>query len=311
MTQPVPQSVGGRAVRVLILGGAGMLGHKVWQSFRDRFDAWVTLRGRAADYAGLGLFDPERTIDGVDGARPEDLARAMSVARPDVVINCIGVVKQRPEGKDPIVSLTINALLPHRVAALCRAAGARLVHVSTDCVFSGRTGGYREEDAPDAADLYGRSKLLGEPHEADPDALTLRTSIVGRELRAASGVTEWFLSHRGGTVPGYTRAVFSGLTTQALAGLLGDLVARPAPLRGLYHVSSAPITKFELLQRLDSAYRAGVRIEPSDGVVIDRSLDSTRFWQATGFARPDWDRMMKAAAADPTPYDDWRTVHVP
>jgi dTDP-4-dehydrorhamnose reductase len=297
-------------VRVLILGGAGMLGHKVWQSLRDRFETWVTLRSPVSEYAGLNLFDPARTLEGVDASNLETLTRTFARVRPDAVVNCIGVVKQRPAAKDPIVSLTVNALLPHRLAALCRPSGARLIHISTDCVFSGKRGNYTESDSPDAEDLYGRSKLLGEPHEAASETLTLRTSIVGRELRSTTGVVEWFLGHRGGRVPGFTKAVFSGLTTGELARTIGDLIERRRDLAGLYHVSSAPISKHDLLQRLNAAFDARVTIEPSDSLTIDRSLDSARFWQATGFERPAWDGMIAEAAADPTPYDEWRTTHV-
>jgi dTDP-4-dehydrorhamnose reductase len=296
-------------VRALILGGAGMLGHKVWQTLRERFDTWVTLRSTVSEYADFGLFDPKRTLEGVDASSFDSLVRAMSVVRPGVVVNCIGVVKQRPSAKDPLVSLTVNSLLPHRVAALCRAGGARLIHISTDCVFAGTRGRYTEADVPDAEDLYGRSKLLGEPHEAEPTALTVRTSIVGRELRSVTGVTEWFLSQRGGTVPGFTTAVFSGLTTLALARTLADVIERQPEMSGLYHVSSSPITKYDLLTRLNAAYAAGVTIQRSDTVKVDRSLESTRFWEATGFRRPDWDQMMADAAADPTPYERWRTIH--
>jgi dTDP-4-dehydrorhamnose reductase len=287
-----------------------MLGHKLWQTFRPRFDTWVTLRSRLAAFAHLDLYDPARTIDDVDAARPDDLVRALSRARPHVVVNCVGVVKQRPEAKDPIVTITVNALLPHRLAALCRTSGARLIHISTDCVFSGKTGRYTESDTPDADDLYGRSKLLGEPHLADATALTLRTSIVGRELQTASGVTEWFLGNRGGRVPGFTSALFSGLTTLALSEVVASLIASGRTLSGLYHVSAAPISKYDLLQRLNATYGANVEIIPSEALTIDRSLESGRFWRDAGLAAPGWDEMMAAAAADPTPYDEWRTKHV-
>ena len=296
--------------RILILGGTGMLGHKMWQTLRTRYEAWVTMRSRLHDYARLELFEPARTIEGVDAALHDDLIRAFAAARPDIVVNCVGVVKQRPEAKDPIVTLNVNALLPHRVAALCRTTGARLMHISTDCVFSGKTGGYTESDTPDADDLYGRSKLLGEPHVADATALTLRTSIVGRELHTASGVTEWFLGNRGGRVPGFTSARFSGLTTLALSEVVAGLIGSGRALSGLYHVSTTPISKYDLLQRLNAAYQANVEIVASEALTIDRSLESGRFWRDAGLAPPGWDEMMAAAAADPTPYDAWRTTHV-
>lgn len=297
-------------MRVMILGGAGMLGHKVWQTLRGRFETWVTLRSSFDAYAGLGLFDPARTIAGLDAASEPDLRRAFAIARPGALVNCVGIVKQLPASRDPIASLTVNSLLPHRLAAICCETGCRLIHVSTDCVFSGRKGRYTEDDPPDAEDLYGRTKLLGEPHIGDAAALTLRTSIVGRELRSTTGLVEWLLSQRGGRVRGFTRAVFTGLTTNAFAQLLEEVIGRQPALSGLYHVSSPAITKYDLLVRLNEAFRAGVVIEPSDEVAVDRSLDSTRFWRATGFDPPRWDTMIAAMLADATPYEEWRQIHV-
>jgi dTDP-4-dehydrorhamnose reductase len=297
---------GAVAVRVLVLGGAGMLGHKVWQIFRQRFDTWVTLRSSLAEYSALGLFEAGRTVSGVDAMNLDTLLNAWAVVRPHVVVNCIGVVKQLPSARDPVLSVGVNALFPHRVATLCRSSGARLIHVSTDCVFSGSKGQYVESDAPDAQDLYGRTKAIGEPHETDPVALTLRTSIIGRELRTTTGLTEWFLSQRGGTVPGFMNAIFSGLTTETLAHLIAETIERQRDLRGLYHVGSSAIRKHDLLVRLNEAFAAGVIVRPSHGESIDRSLDSSRFWQATGFQQPAWDAMIASMTADPTPYDEWR-----
>jgi dTDP-4-dehydrorhamnose reductase len=188
-------------MRLLILGGAGMLGHKLWQVCRSRFDTWVTLRGLRSAYVPLGLFEPERVVAGVDAFNFDTLVSAMAQVRPEVVVNCIGIIKQVASASDPIASLTINALLPHRLAVLARSSGARLIHISTDCVFAGRKGGYTEADHSDAEDLYGRTKFLGEV--TGPGALTLRTSIIGRELATTSGLVEWFLSQPGGRVQGH------------------------------------------------------------------------------------------------------------
>jgi dTDP-4-dehydrorhamnose reductase len=290
--------------RVLVLGGAGMLGHKVLQVCGARFDTWATFRGDVERYVSCGLVDRQRAVTGVDAMRFETVERALREVKPDVVVNCIGVVKQLAEGHDPIVSITINSLLPHRVAAVCADIGARVIHVSTDCVFSGRKGMYLESDQPDAEDLYGRSKLLGEV--ATENALTLRTSIIGRELRSTTGLVEWFLSNRGGGVKGFSEAVFSGLTTPALAALIGDLIASDLPLHGLYQVSAEPINKYDLLLLLDRAYEANVMIHRSTELRIDRSLDSTRFRQAAGWQPASWPDMVTALAHDPTPYELWR-----
>lgn len=289
---------------VLILGAAGMLGHKVWQRLSPRFDTRVTMRSGAAAYGNLGLFDPGRIIPGVDAADTRGLETTLRDLRPSVVINCIGIIKQLPGAHDAITSISINSLLPHQLAAACAEVGARLIHISTDCVFSGRKGMYRESDQPDAEDLYGRSKLLGEV--TAPNCLTLRTSIIGRELKATTGLVEWFLSNRGGAVDGYTEAIFSGLTTIALADLIGDVIERHPGLSGLYQVSTGPIDKFTLLSLINDAYRANVTIRPSSAVRIDRSLDSTRFREATGWSPRPWPQLIAEMAADPTPYDDWR-----
>lgn len=291
-------------MRVLILGGTGTLGHKLWQMWRKRFNVWVTSRAEYDAYARYELFDPERFLAGVEALDFDSVIRAVAEIRPDVVVNAVGIVKQVPSAKDPLVSLSVNSLLPHRLALLCRSRGARLVHVSTDCVFSGRKGMYTEDAVADAEDLYGRSKLLGEV--TGPGCLTLRTSLLGRELASSHGLLEWFLGSRGGRVQGYSRAIYSGFPTATLAEILADVIERFPGLSGLYHVSSDPISKYALLELIRDAYRLPVEIEPFPKVVVDRSLDSRRFTKATGFASPPWRELVEVLASDPTPYDAWR-----
>jgi dTDP-4-dehydrorhamnose reductase len=290
--------------RVLILGGGGMLGHKVWQVLRPRHDAVVTLRADGRRHEALGLFDRDRTIAPLDVSDAGAVAGVIVRVRPDVVVNCVGVVKQLPEARDAVVSITLNSLLPHQLAVACRDAGARLIHISTDCVFSGDRGAYRETDKPDATDLYGRSKCLGEVSSAP--GLTLRTSIIGRELSGTKGLVEWFLSNRGHSVRGYERAIFSGLTTGELALLLSEVIENHPDLSGLYHVSADAIDKMTLLRLLNESYAADVMIEPSSEVAIDRSLDSSRFRETTGWHPKSWPEMIHQMASDRSPYDEWR-----
>ena len=290
-------------MRILILGGGGMLGHKLVQRFQDHFDTWTTLRGEAASMARYGFYDPAKIVSGVDVDAFDTVAAAVRRVRPDAVVNCVGIIKQLAGAKDPILSLTINSLLPHRLHRLCAESGARLIHVSTDCVFNGRKGRYTEDDPSDAEDLCGRTKFLGET--AGPGALTLRTSIIGRELAGASGLVEWFLSQRGGRVQGYTRAIYTGFTTEAFAAILRSVLADHPGLHGTLQVSSEPIDKDALLRLLNDAYRARVEIVPADAVRIDRSLDSSRFRALTGFTPAPWSAMVAEMAADPTPYEAW------
>lgn len=291
-------------MRVLILGGSGMLGHKLWQVFRARFDTWVTVRGNFREYARYNLFDRQRLVEGVNALDFDTIVKAMASVQPDVVVNCIGIVKQSPLMRDPTVTLTVNSLFPHKLVNLCRAAKARLIHISTDCVFSGRKGMYTEDDVPDPEDFYGRSKLLGEI--SGPDCLTLRTSIIGRELQTTNGLVEWFLANQSGCVCGYNQAIYSGFTTLAMTEILANIIAHHAELSGLYHVSSEPINKYDLLCLLRDAYGVQIEIEPYPEVCIDRSLDSRRFRAMTNLVPPPWPEMVQAMAKDPTPYDNWR-----
>ena len=291
-------------MKVLILGGNGMLGHKLWQVFRERFDTYVTVR-RPLDLAWENvIFDPTRVIQGVSAEDVESVRRALEAVRPDAVVNCIGIVKQAAAANDPLPSIAVNSLFPHQVAELCRSAGARLLHVSTDCVFSGRQGRYTEEDIPDPIDLYGRSKLLGEA--AGPGSLTIRTSIIGRELDSSNGLVEWFLAQDGGSVSGYRRAIFSGLTTAAISEELARVLEEHHELEGISHVAAEPIGKYDLLCLLKQAYELDVEISPDDSVVIDRTLNGSAFEQHTGLVAPDWPVMVEAMARDETPYPELR-----
>jgi dTDP-4-dehydrorhamnose reductase len=293
--------------RVLVIGATGMLGHKVWQVLSERFDTWGTVRA-VPPHPVAELFPPARVIRGVRADDFDGVVAACEAARPDVIVNCVGIVKQLKAAADAIPSISINALFPHRTAALADALGARMIHISTDCVFAGTRGNYSERDTPDAADLYGRTKLLGEI--SGPGRLTLRTSIIGRELSATTGLLEWFLSHRGGRVAGYTKARFSGLTTQALADVIARIIETGSSLEGVYHVASQPISKYDLLHELNRAYGAAVDIEPTSDVAIDRTLDGSAFQAATGLTIPAWHDMIADMVSDRTPYEEWRHTGV-
>lgn len=284
-------------MKILILGGGGMLGHQLWRHLRATHDVWVTLRRPVASYAAHNLFDPNRAISGVDVASLDTVREAFGKVKPDVLINCVGIIKQVKEANNPLISLAINSMLPHQLSGLCAEHLARLVHFSTDCVFSGRKGQYVETDVSDAEDLYGRTKFLGEVHE--PHCLTLRTSIIGRELGSTLGLLEWFLSQEGRTIKGFRRAIYTGFTTQALARLIDDLLTRYHDMSGVWHVASDPIDKYDLLCLAKQAFGWQGTIEPDDTFVCDRSLDSTRFRQYAGFTPPTWETMMAELAASP------------
>ncbi len=292
-------------MRVLVLGATGMLGHKVCQVLAGAWDVYATVRraaGSTAPFVGAG-----RAIGHVSAEDFGTVAGAIESVRPEVVVNCIGIVKQAEAARDPVASITVNSLFPQRLARECQQRRIRLIHISTDCVFSGRKGAYSESDMPDPEDLYGRSKLLGEVEGAG--CLTLRTSMIGREPQTSFGLVEWFLAQDGKEVSGYRRAIFSGFTTIALARIISEVIARHPDLNGLYHVASEPISKFDLLSLVKEVYGLRIEIRPDETVLSDRSLNGGRFRQATGFTAPGWPEMVREMYRDATPYSELRRGH--
>jgi dTDP-4-dehydrorhamnose reductase len=283
-------------MRILILGGDGMLGHELLRSLAPGHDVRVTLRQPLAAYRHLDGVSDQNATGGVDARDWARLADVIGRSAPEALINCIGIVKQRKDAKSPIPSLEINSLLPHRLNELCGQLGARLVHFSTDCVFSGRRGRYTESDEPDPVDLYGRTKLLGEVDEAP--GVTLRTSIIGLEEREhTTGLIEWFLAQRG-KIKGFRKAIYTGLTTAAMARLVALVLEQHAGLHGLWQVASEPITKHDLLVDLAKKLgRSDIEIVPDDEFFCDRSLEAGAFFRATGYRAPAWGAMLTELAA--------------
>ena len=273
-------------MRVMVLGVTGMLGNAMFRvlSANPGQVVFGTARSESSRRYFSGNLSSQ-IIVGVDVENHDSLIKAYAAVRPDVVVNCVGLVKQLADADDPLQAVPINALLPHRLAALCQATGSRLVHISTDCVFSGAKGNYLESDFPDPYDLYGRSKLLGEVDY--PNAITLRTSIVGHELSGQRSLMGWFLAQQS-SVKGFTRAIFSGLPTVELARVVCDFVLPRSELHGLYHVAAGSINKFDLLKLVSKTYGKDIEIIPSDELVIDRSLNADRFKEATGYVPPEW-----------------------
>lgn len=271
-----------------------MLGHQLWYQLSSQHDTRVTLRLGFEAYAGLGLFDADHVYAGVDVRHKDDLLRVFSEFRPEAVINAIGIVKQRKEAEAALPSLELNAVFPHRLSNICGAAGARLVHVSTDCVFSGVRGCYTEDDSSDARDIYGRTKYLGEV--SYDHCVTLRSSIIGLELGRRAGLIEWFLAQRG-TISGYRRAIYTGFTTMEMARIIERILTLHPDLSGVWQVASEPIDKFHLLRKLSTRLgRDDVDIRPDDSFVCDRSLVGDRFKAATGYHAPGWDEMLDELA---------------
>lgn len=274
-------------MRVLVLGVTGMLGHTLWHSLRENnnLDVWATSRN-ASKLIHSSVMERSQLINDLDVLNQDDLIRVFEKVRPDVVINCIGIIKQLSSSKDPLTILPINALFPHRLAKLCALSHTRLIHISTDCVFSGKVGGYVESDLSDAEDLYGKSKFIGEPNEL-ANVVTLRTSIIGHELNSQYALIDWFLAQKD-KIKGYTNAIFSGLPTIELSRVIRDYVMPNHNLTGLYHVAAQPIDKYNLLKLVAEIYNKKIIIAPDNSVRIDRSLCAKRFEEQTGYIAPTW-----------------------
>ena len=281
--------------KILVLGASGMLGNAVLRYFAMQTNHKVI--GVVRSDHSARLLPPEVHDHVVEGGNAEDfdaLVRVFGRCNPTVVVNCVGLVKQLDDSKDPLAAIPVNSVLPHRLARLCSLVGARLIHFSTDCVFSGMKGMYVENDVPDAVDAYGRTKLLGEVDY--PHALTLRTSIIGHELTGSRSLISWFLGQEG-AVRGFSKAVFSCFPTVEIARIIDEHVLPRPELSGLYHLSAIPIDKYRLLKLVAEVYGKSIRIDEDPSFVIDRSLDSRRFSTATGFRPDTWPELIKRMKA--------------
>jgi len=294
-------------MKIIVLGGEGMLGHKMFQFLSARYPGTrCTIIGSLTDdfYRSISLFTPHNTLERINAMNLDSMHRMLQNERPDFIINCIGIVKQRHEIRAAIPTITINSLLPHLIAEWAVAWKGRLIHFSTDCVFSGKRGNYNEDDFSDCEDLYGKSKYLGEVNEKN--ALTLRTSIIGRELDHFKSLLEWLLTQNGKQVKGFRRVIYSGITTNQCAKLVSEIIRDYPELSGLYQVTGPAISKYDLIGLLRDAYQLNIEIVADDTVISDRSMRGEHFFQATGYKEPFWDDLIAQLVEDKTPYDLWK-----
>jgi dTDP-4-dehydrorhamnose reductase len=291
------------AKTILIFGAAGMLGHTLMISLARRYTVVATARSASAALEALARNSGVPLIAGIEAHDTAQLEATLDSVKPDVVINCIGVVKQLKNAQLPLVAIPVNSVLPHRLAELCEPRGVRLIHFSTDCVFSGEAGPYSEASVPDARDLYGRSKLLGEVNR--PNALTLRTSIIGHELGAASGLLEWIIRNRGGAVSGFARALYTGVTTNYMAEAIFRLIDDFPRLCGVWQLSADSISKYDLIELVDKVYGLDLQIARDEEFRCDRRLDSSLFRQRTGIVPPIWPEMIEAMHAEHKQTQQW------
>lgn len=288
-------------MRVLILGGNGMLGHKAAQKLSARFgEVAVTVRGDGKELSSLPGLEKTEIFGGVTVEEIASVEAAIVAFKPTAVVNCIGLIKHLEESKESARAIEVNSLFPHQAAGLSADHGARFIHISTDCVFSGEKGPYTEDAVPDPRDLYGRSKLLGEV--SAPGCLTIRSSVIGRELERQTGLGEWLISQQGGRIKGFVNALYTGLATPSMADVIGKLIERHRHLDGIWNIASDAINKYDLLVLINEKFGLGITIERDESFSCDRRLDGSRFAKETGIDIPAWPDMIDAMVADSTPY---------
>ena len=278
--------------RILILGVTGMLGHTLFKEMykAESFEVFGTVRSKSGLQNYFNADELSLITEGVDADNFESILKSVADIQPEIIINCIGIIKQLPSAKDPLTAININAALPHRLALVAKTAGARFIHISTDCVFDGRKGNYTEEDNSDAEDLYGKTKYLGEVKY--PHSITLRTSIIGHELKSNLSLVDWFMCEKG-EVNGFTNAIYSGFPTIEMANIISKYIIPNKDLNGLYHVSSNPVSKYDLLNIIKDEYGKDIVVKPYDNFVLDRSMSSDRFRKLTGYIPPTWEKMIR------------------
>lgn len=283
-----------------------MLGHKLLHMLREEFEHVAGLayeNVQSPPYAQIPILQGNSVRGRVDAADFPHLIQLLEQERPDYILNAVGIIPQRDYAMSPLRCIELNSLLPHKLAQAAQAWGGRVIHFSTDCVFDGRRGAYSEQDEPTANDLYGRTKYLGEVQY--DNALTLRTSIIGRELTHHRSLLDWFLGQRGKKVKGYARVIYSGVTTNQMAKVVAMLISRYPRISGLYQVVARPISKFDLLSLIRDTYGLNIEIEREEHTRSDRSMKGDKLREATGYISPSWPELVADLASDSTPYSDW------
>ncbi len=281
-----------------------MLGHKLIQILGANFEIYTLIRGDFRRLENFGLLKSERIFDNTDVENFPSVEKIIGKLKPDFIVNAAGIIKQSAESLNAAKTIEVNSVFPQKLAQLAERYEFKLINISTDCVFNGKKGNYTEKDIADAEDLYGKSKFLGEPRRTN--CLTLRTSIIGRELFTGHSLVEWFLSNAHGEIQGFVNAFFNGFPTVVLADIICEIIEKQQRLEGVYHISSDPISKYDLLSIIKERYKLDIEIKPFEDFYIDRSLDSTKFRKQTGFSALSWKEMIGKMAEDPTPYTEWR-----
>ena len=277
--------------RILILGSTGLLGSTILKYFSEhtKLKCFGIVR-KNSDKKKLEFIKKIKLFK-VDYENKNHVSKVFAKVKPHLIINCIGVVKQIVKDNKISEIIKVNSYLPHHLSELAnKHKKVRFIHFSTDCVFSGLEGNYKENDFTDANDIYGKSKILGELSISN--FLTLRTSIIGHELKTNYSLLDWFLAQKT-VVKGYKNAVFSGLTALEISKVLNKYVIPNKNLRGVYHLSGKSINKYDLLEIIKRVYKKDIKIMIDKKTKINRSLNSNLFQKVTGYKPKDWTKLIE------------------
>lgn len=263
---------------ILILGATGMLGNALFSELSKykNFEVKGTVR-RKAQAKKLPKNLQNKILANIDVQDLRSLRHAFQARRPDVIINCVAYIKEPQNDQEKALAISLNSLFPHQLAELAKNAGARLIHMSTDSALE--------------TDFYSRTKFLG---EVDANhCLTIRSSIIGHGLENQNSLVDWFLNQKK-KVEGYKKMIFSGFPTVELARIIAKYIIPNKKLSGIYHISSRPISKYDLLKIVARVYKKKIVILANYDIVLDRSLNSSKFRQATGYRPPSWEKLIVA-----------------
>ena len=273
-----------------------MIGSNLFFLLNKNHDVKVTLRSKISSYQKFGIFNSDNTFDQINILNAAKVEKTINSFSPDVVINAVGITKQNVNNEDEELIMQVNAFFPHILDQFCLKQDCKLIHLSTDCIFSGDEGFYSENDSADAKDLYGKSKYQGEIRSKN--SITLRKSTLGLELENKHGLVEWWLSTKG-EIKGFRRAIYSGFIIRELSKVIDMILADFPGLSGTWNVASKPINKFDLLCGLQERLnRKDIEIIPDDDFICDRSLDGSAFRNLTGYRTPEWNKMLDSLAID-------------
>lgn len=290
-------------MKILVIGAGGMIGHKMFQVLKEHgHQTYGTIRQAITQYEKFNLFKKDELFDGVDVLDHPKIVQILDDVKPDVILNCVGITLRKPEIKDFEYCKKINTEFPRFLESWAETNKSYLIHFSTDCVFSGKDGPYTEESPTSAEDVYGRTKAEGEV--TGPNSLTLRGSMIGRELYGKTELLEWAISQKTKQVKGFSKAIYSGVTTNVMAELVVKLIAMPKKITGLYQVSSEPISKLDLLKLIDKYFELNMAISEDSSYATSKVLISDKLKKTTGFNCPSWPEMVDGLTKDLFKYNN-------